>query len=106
MMKEEDIEQLREEFRKIDTDFSGTISASELEQAIRNIGKEVTANEISDIIKNVEFENEPTEGGAYNYLKYGRINYTEFLAATISAKKVITNEILWALFKHFDTDSK
>jgi calcium-dependent protein kinase len=93
MMREEEIEDLRAEFRKMDTDFTGTISAHELEQAIRNMGKEVTANEIDDIIKNVD------------YLENGRINYSEFLAATISARAVISTEMLWALFKHFDTDN-
>lgn len=93
MMKEDEIEHLRSEFRKMDTDYTGTISASELEQAIRNMGKEVTANEIEDIIKNVD------------YMENGRINYSEFLAATVSAKATITTEMLWALFKHFDTDN-
>jgi calcium-dependent protein kinase len=34
----------------------------------------------------------------------GKINYSEFLAATVSIKSVLTNELLWGLFKHFDTD--
>ena len=92
MMKEDEIEHLREEFRKMDTDYTGTISAQELEEAIRSMGKDVTADEIDDIIKNVD------------YLENGRINYSEFLAATVSARTVITTEMLWALFKHFDTD--
>jgi Ca2+-binding EF-hand superfamily protein len=33
-----------------------------------------------------------------------RINYTEFLAATISVKKILTNERLYAMFKQFDAD--
>ena len=34
----------------------------------------------------------------------GKINYSEFLAATISVKNVLNDELLYALFKHFDTD--
>lgn len=34
-----------------------------------------------------------------------KINYTEFLAATISVKKFLTEEKMLALFKQFDTDN-
>jgi Ca2+-binding EF-hand superfamily protein len=34
-----------------------------------------------------------------------KINYSEFLAATISVKKILTDEKLLAIFKQFDTDS-
>lgn len=33
-----------------------------------------------------------------------RINYSEFLAATISVKSILTHEKLEALFNQFDTD--
>ena len=39
-----------------------------------------------------------------DYKGNGKINYSEFLAATISVKSVLTYEKLYALFKHFDTD--
>lgn len=39
-----------------------------------------------------------------DYMGNGKINYTEFLAATISVRSVLTYEKLFALFKHFDTD--
>lgn len=93
MLKDDEIEYLREEFRKIDKDYTGTISAKELEEAIRAMGKDITADEIKTII------------GKVDYLENGKINYSEFLAATVSARTVITNEMLWALFKHFDTDN-
>ena len=35
----------------------------------------------------------------------GKINYSEFLAATVSVRSVLTGEKLQALFKHFDTDN-
>lgn len=93
MLKDDEIEELREQFRALDKDYTGTISAQELEEAIRSIGKDITADEIKQIIEKVD------------YLQNGKINYSEFLAATISAKAVVTNEMLWALFKHFDTDN-
>ena len=34
----------------------------------------------------------------------GKINYSEFLAATVSLKQFMTEEKLWMMFKHFDVD--
>ena len=39
-----------------------------------------------------------------DYAGNGKINYSEFLAATIEVKQVLTEEKLWAIFKYFDTD--
>lgn len=92
MMKEEEIEHLREQFRKMDTDNTGMINANELEEAMRELNLSNTADEIKNIIKSVDYQGN------------GKINYSEFLAATVSVKSVLTNEMLLALFKHFDTD--
>jgi calcium-dependent protein kinase len=40
-----------------------------------------------------------------DYEGNGLINYSEFLAATMSVQTVLTEEKLYALFKHFDTDN-
>ena len=40
-----------------------------------------------------------------DYKGNGKINYSEFLAATISVKNVLTYEKIWVLFKYFDTDN-
>ena len=34
----------------------------------------------------------------------GKINYSEFIAATINVKKFMTDERLMEIFKHFDVD--
>lgn len=39
-----------------------------------------------------------------DYHGNNQINYTEFLAATISIKKILTKEHLVAMFKQFDAD--
>ena len=36
--------------------------------------------------------------------KNGKINYSEFLAATISILEFLTEEKLWMIFRHFDID--
>lgn len=68
------------------------ISAEELEEALTSAGHTLTAAEITKIMSNID------------YMGNGKINYTEFLAATVSVKSVLTEELLFALFKHFDTD--
>lgn len=39
-----------------------------------------------------------------DYFGNGKINYSEFLAATLSAKDTLNDEMLWRLFKTFDVD--
>jgi len=39
-----------------------------------------------------------------DYVGNGKINYTEFLAATLSIQETLTEEMLWRLFKKFDVD--
>ena len=56
-------------------------------------GENLNPIEISQIITNLD------------YAGNGKINYTEFLVATIEIKSVLTYDRLWALFKYFDTDS-
>jgi len=56
---------------KVDTDNSGFIEYSELELAIRNAKFNMTTSELEKIIKEIDY--------ADNH----KINYTEFLAATI-----------------------
>lgn len=39
-----------------------------------------------------------------DYAGNGKINYSEFLSATIEVQRVLTEERVWAIFKYFDTD--
>lgn len=87
-----DVENLRTMFQKIDKDSSGYISATELKEALNEANVKYMEHELDQIISEVDFHGEK------------RINYTEFLAATISVKKILTNERLYAMFKQFDAD--
>ena len=71
------------------------INASELASAFeRNAAaSNMSPDRIKSIMKNVDYQGN------------GKINYSEFLAATVSLQKVLTEEKLYALFKHFDTDN-
>ena len=94
MLDETQISHLSQAFQEIDIDRTGMISFSELQQAFENNTKISLSNQqIKTIMRNVDYQGN------------GKINYSEFLAATISISSVLTQEKLYALFKHFDTDN-
>ncbi len=76
----------------MDRDQTGLINAEELKNALVDGGLNLPQDEIDRIMKDVDFQGN------------GKINYSEFLAATLSVKNVLNEELLFALFKHFDTD--
>ncbi len=92
-LPEKDIENLIEGFKRLDKDNTGYINCEELKHACSHLNIELAQKEIEHIIENVD------------YYGNGKINYSEFLAATISTKQFLTEEKLWALFKHFDIDN-
>jgi calcium-dependent protein kinase len=72
------IEELRSEFVKIDTDRTGLISAEELKIAIKACPEiSIPDSEVDKIISEVD------------YFGNGKINYTEFLVATLDVKKFL-----------------
>jgi len=92
MLKPKDIEHLKNEFMKVDNDNSGFIEYQELEKAIKAANFKMTEAELQRIIKEIDY--------ADNH----KINYTEFLAATIHVQNFLTKERLEAIFKQFDID--
>lgn len=72
MLKPKDIEHLKEEFQKVDTDNSGFIEYKELEEALKKAEFKLTNEELAKIIEELD------------YAQNSKINYSEFLAATIS----------------------
>lgn len=86
MTNPKDIEGLREEFEKIDNDHSGFIEFKELEKALHSSNISMAKEEIDQIIKELDYDGNEM------------INYSEFIAATISVKKILTHEKLDALF--------
>ena len=74
-------------------DKSGLIKASELAQALKELELGIDEKEIQDIIKEID------------YVGNNLINYTEFLAASLSVSNTLTEEMLWSMFKKFDVDN-
>eukprot|EP00614_Pseudopedinella_elastica_P008526 CAMPEP_0172596972 /NCGR_PEP_ID=MMETSP1068-20121228/16875_1 /TAXON_ID=35684 /ORGANISM="Pseudopedinella elastica, Strain CCMP716" /LENGTH=475 /DNA_ID=CAMNT_0013396255 /DNA_START=39 /DNA_END=1466 /DNA_ORIENTATION=- len=81
---------IRDAFLDIDTSREGTITLEELQTVLSNYGMD--PDEITDVFKGVDVD------------KTGRIGYTEFLAATVEAKGLNTEDKLLEAFDRLDAD--
>ncbi len=93
-LSENEIKNLREAFRLIDSDHSGMIKIKELKKVLQEFGYHHNEEDFKGIMQTF---NEETGGE--------KINYTEFVAATLDKKKILNNVKLFATFKHFDIDN-
>lgn len=92
-LSSDEISELRKWFITIDKNKSGTITASELEEAMKMSGYSIAEEEMKKILVNI------------GYLGEGIINYSDFLIATLDKKKLLDEEVLWESFKFFDVDN-
>jgi len=93
LFNEEEIHTLKEAFATVDKDQTGMISMEELSAAMNAAGFELAHSRLREIIDEVDVNH------------YGKIRYSEFLAATLNTKEHLTQEHLWQVFKHFDIDN-
>ncbi|KAL4279188.1 hypothetical protein GQ457_03G029110 [Hibiscus cannabinus] len=91
-LSEEEIGGLKELFKMIDTDNSGTITFQELKDGLKKVGSELTEVEIKSLMEAADIDNS------------GTIDYGEFLAATLHINKIEREENLVAAFSFFDKD--
>ncbi|PKU84357.1 Calcium-dependent protein kinase SK5 [Dendrobium catenatum] len=91
-LSEEEIGGLKELFKMIDTDNSGTITFDELKDGLRRFGAELTEHEIQALMDAADIDNS------------GTIDYGEFLAATLHLNKLEREENLVSAFSYFDKD--
>lgn len=82
MADQNSIEDLRNQFSKIDADGTGLINADELKAAIRESNLNIPDSEVEKIINEVD------------YFGNKKINYTEFLVATLDVKAFIDDSNL------------
>ena len=78
MANEEEVKELRLQFQEIDKDGSGMILASELTEIIKKCDLNISKSDIDEMIQEVDYHGN------------GKINYSEFLSATIDIKKFLT----------------
>lgn len=91
-LSEEEIGGLKELFKMIDTDNSGTITYEELKDGLKRVGSNLMESEIKSLMDAADIDNN------------GTIDYGEFLAATLHLNKMEREENLVAAFAYFDKD--
>jgi Ca2+-binding EF-hand superfamily protein len=69
------------------------VTAHELKKALSDDNFNIPVDEIEHIIDEVDYHGQH------------KINYSEFLAATIKVKDILTDDKLLAIFKQFDTEA-
>ncbi|KAG1655422.1 hypothetical protein FOA52_009093 [Chlamydomonas sp. UWO 241] len=88
-----ELQGIREMFKAIDEDNSGTITIDELKEGLRQKGASLASSEVEKIIGDI--------GDSGNQ----RIDYDEFIAATIHLNKLNREELMHEAFAHFDKDA-
>jgi Ca2+-binding EF-hand superfamily protein len=91
-MPADEIAGLREIFKSIDADGSGTITEEELSSALREKGSLLRREDLEGLLALVDQDSS------------GCIDYEEFLAATLSQHQMEKAENMRAAFAHFDID--
>ena len=83
-----DFAKLRNAFRTLDTDNSGTLQLSEIRTGFNELN--MPENELNQIFERIDFNHD------------GEINYSEFLAVTVDRRRAITEANMTFAFHHFD----
>lgn len=92
MADQQEIEKLGQQFQQLDKDKTGMLNAWELRAAIVESDLNLTNDQIDQIIAEVD------------YFGNNKINYSEFLMATLDVQLFMDNNKLQAIFNQFDTD--
>jgi calcium-dependent protein kinase len=90
-LSENEILDLRKVFKGLDKNGDGTLTMEELYEGLSKI-PEFNNNEIQEIMNNIDTDSS------------GKIDYTEFLAATMEKNLYLKEEKLYLAFKMFDQD--
>jgi len=69
------------------------ILASELAECLKKKQLNMSSKEIQEMIQEVDYHGN------------GKINYSEFLSATINVRTFMTEQKMQAIFQQFDTDN-
>ncbi|XP_024529122.1 calcium-dependent protein kinase 2 [Selaginella moellendorffii] len=92
-LSEKEIKGLKELFKKMDVDKSGTITFEELKSGLAKQGYDMAESEVRAIMESADVDGN------------GTIDYLEFISATMHMNKMDRENNLLAAFKQFDTDN-
>lgn len=88
----QEIQGMREMFKAIDEDGSGCITVDELKEALKKKGAELAFNEVNKILDSIDINGDQ------------KIDYEEFIAATMHLNKLNREDLMIKAFKFFDKD--
>ncbi|WIA08867.1 hypothetical protein OEZ85_008288 [Tetradesmus obliquus] len=88
----DEITGLKEMFHSMDKDASGTITVDEMRDGLRAKGSKIPESELQRIMENADVNGD------------GKVDYEEFLAATMHLGKLEREENLYRAFQFFDKD--
>ncbi|KAJ7532081.1 hypothetical protein O6H91_14G071300 [Diphasiastrum complanatum] len=91
-LSEEEIVGLKEMFRNMDTDDSGTITFEELKSGLARLGSNLAEHEVRQLMQAADFDGD------------GTIDYLEFITATMHLNKMEKEDHLYSAFQYFDED--
>ncbi|KAJ1687982.1 hypothetical protein LUZ63_019372 [Rhynchospora breviuscula] len=92
-LSEEEIMGLKELFKSIDTDNSGTITLDELRAGLPKLGTKISESELRHIMEAADVDGN------------GSIDYLEFISATMHMNRLEKDEHIFKAFEYFDKDN-
>ncbi|KAM0909611.1 hypothetical protein ACQ4PT_014680 [Festuca glaucescens] len=92
-LSEEEIRGLKEMFKSMDADNSGTITVDELRRGLSKEGTKLTEAEVEQLMEAADADGN------------GTIDYEEFITATMHTNRMDREEHLYTAFQYFDKDN-
>ncbi|KAJ8533912.1 hypothetical protein K7X08_007236 [Anisodus acutangulus] len=91
-LSNEEVEDLKEMFRKIDTDNDGIVSVEELKEGLQKVNSQLADSEVKMLIEAID-----TNGK-------GTLDFGEFIAISLHLQRMANDEHLHRAFSFFDKD--
>ncbi|KAL7188999.1 hypothetical protein ACSBR1_038796 [Camellia fascicularis] len=91
-LSEEEIVGLKEMFKSMDTDNSGTITFEELKAGLPKLGTKLSESEVMQLMEAADVDGN------------GTIDYIEFITATMHMNRMEREDHLYTAFEYFDKD--
>ncbi|KAG2680999.1 hypothetical protein I3760_11G124400 [Carya illinoinensis] len=91
-LSEEEIIGLKEMFKSMDTDSSGTITFEELKAGLPKLGTKLSDSEVKQLMEAADVDGN------------GTIDYIEFITATMHMNRMEREDHLYKAFEYFDKD--
>jgi calcium-dependent protein kinase len=88
-----DYQALQELFEDLDVNKDGFITGNDIRAVLTKLGHKIAAKDIKRIMQNVDFS------------RHCKIDYSEFLMATMDFKKALTDQMLHDIFTYFDSSN-